>query len=94
MSIRVQYSNPASSYDGKTINFTEIWRAPRSPFNIQTVLPGKANQQPGSDLAVAVRSDYLRLFYQDRARDIKVWENITGWTGKVSTGLLFWYIHY
>lgn len=80
------------SFDGKALDFTEIWRSPKSPWKIQTVLAGKADQQPGSDLAAAVRTEYLRLFYQDRAGDIKLWENITGWTGKVSTDPMLMYI--
>lgn len=80
------------SFDGKALDFTEIWRSPKSPWKIQTVLAGKADQQPGSDLAAAVRTEYLRLFYQDRAGDIKLWENITGWTGKASTDPMLMYI--
>ncbi|KAE8155335.1 hypothetical protein BDV25DRAFT_135084 [Aspergillus avenaceus] len=70
------------SQSGSNLNFTELWRNPKSPWYIQTVLPGQEDQEPGTDLTCIIKSAHLRLFVQDHAKNIRMWENIRGWEDK------------
>ncbi|KAE8154064.1 hypothetical protein BDV25DRAFT_167773 [Aspergillus avenaceus] len=65
------YNTPS----GNELQITEIRRTPRSPWNIETVLPENTQALPGTDLACSIVSGTIDLYYQDHAGNVNHWES-------------------